>query len=223
MDRDLLYKNRFSEISSEKRAALWKVLCRRVLQPYVGATDTVVDLGAGFCEFINQIQCENKLAIDANPAVRSWAADGVEVVVGDVATILGRIDAGMVDVVFCSNFFEHLTSKDHMLEVLRNVHRVLVPGGRLLVIQPNIRFAFREYWDFFDHHLPLSDRSLAEALELCGLRIEVMRPKFLPFTTRTRAPKAAWLLQLYLALRPLQWLFGKQMFVVAQKPRIAGL
>jgi SAM-dependent methyltransferase len=138
-------------------------------------------------------------------------------VVGDVPRILGRIDAATVQVVFCSNFFEHLVSKDLVLQVLRDIERILVPGGRLLVIQPNIRFAYREYWDFFDHHVPLSDRSFAEAIRLCGLHVATMRPRFLPYTTKNRFLAASWLLHLYLNFRPLQWCFGKQMLVVAEK------
>ena len=42
-------------------------------------------------------------------------------------------------------------------------------GGTLLILQPNIRFLADEYWDFVDHQLPLSDRSVVEALELLGL------------------------------------------------------
>ena len=33
---------------------------------------------------------------------------------------------------------------------------------------PNIRFVAGEYWDFWDHHLPLTERSLSEACQLRG-------------------------------------------------------
>lgn len=218
MDAEELYRRRFAEVSQERRAALWSVLCRVVLQRYVAPTDTVIDLGAGFCEFINAIECAHKVAVDANPAVRGHAAEGVNVVVGDVYAILSNIADATVNAVFCSNFFEHLANKQAVLGVLVEVRRVLVPGGRLIVIQPNIRYAYKEYWDFFDHHVPLSHGSFSEALELSGYAIEVLRPRFLPYTTRSRLPKAAWLLRLYLALPPAQWLLGKQMLVVARKP-----
>jgi hypothetical protein len=93
---------------------------------------------------------------------------------------------------------------------------MLVPRGRLILLQPNIRYAYREYWDFFDHHVALSHESLAEALGIAGFEIEVVRPRFLPYTTRSRIPQSPWILRLYLALSPLQWLFGKQMFIVAR-------
>jgi hypothetical protein len=33
---------------------------------------------------------------------------------------------------------------------------------------------------------------------------------------KSRLPRASWLVRLYLALPPVQWLFGKQMLVVAE-------
>ncbi len=213
-----LYRQRFADVSQQQRAAMWEVLCRVVLQRYVEPTDTVVDLGAGFCEFINTIRCEHKVAIDANPAVRARAADGVNVVVGDVRAVIRKIAGATVNVAFCSNFFEHLRDKDAVLAVLGEIHRILVPGGRLIVIQPNIRYAYKEYWDLFDHHVPLSHRSLSEALQLSGFQIDHLRPRFLPYTTKSRLPQAAWLVRLYLALPPAQWLLGKQMLAVARKP-----
>ena len=85
------------------------------------------------------------------------------------------------------------------------------------MVQPNIRYAYREYWDFFDHHVALSHGSLSEALQMTGFHIEVLRPRFLPYTTKSRLPQAAWLVRLYLACPPAQWLLGKQMLVVARK------
>lgn len=211
-----LYQRRFADVSQRKRAELWEVLCRVRLQNFVGPQDTVVDLGAGFCEFINTIRCGTKIAVDAKPNLRECAGPGVHVVIGEIPRVLADIPDASANVVFCSNFFEHLRDKTQLLEVLAEVRRMLVPGGRLIVLQPNIRYAYKEYWDFFDHHVALSHESLAEALGIAGFEIELMRPRFLPYTTRSRVPQSAWILRLYLALVPLQWLFGKQMLVVAR-------
>ena len=212
-----LYRRRFADVSQRKRAAMWRVLCRAVLQRYVQPTDTVIDLGAGFCEFINAIHCARKVAIDGNAAVRQHAGSDVHVIAGDVQTVLVQLADASAHVIFCSNFLEHLRDKDAVLAVLREAHRLLVPGGRLMIIQPNIRYAYKEYWDFFDHHVALSHGSLSEALHLAGYAVEVLRPRFLPYTTKSRLPQAAWLVRLYLACRPAQWLLGKQMLVVARK------
>ncbi len=217
MHAEELYRQRFANVSQRKRAAMWAVVCRVVLQRYVRATDRVVDLGAGLCELINSIECAHKIAIDINAAVREHAAAGVNLVVGDVPAVLHQLAAGSADVVFCSNFLEHLPNKAVVLEVLNHVRRILSAGGRFIVIQPNIRYAYKEYWDFFDHHVALSHGSLTEALQMCGFHIDELRPRFLPYTTKSRLPQAAWLVRLYLAFRPAQWLLGKQMLVVARK------
>ena len=212
-----LYRQRFADVSQPRRAALWEVLCRVVLQRYIRPTDTVVDLGAGFCEFINAIGCAHKVAIDANPAVRTRAATDVQTIIGDVPVVLRQVAEASANVVFCSNFFEHLRDKDEVLTVLREVHRILGADGRLIVIQPNIRYAYKEYWDFFDHHVALSHGSFSEALQLTGFHIDVLQPRFLPYSTKSRLPQAAWLLRVFLALPWAQWALGKQMLVVARK------
>jgi SAM-dependent methyltransferase len=212
-----LYRQRFADVDQRKRAAMWRVLCRVTLQRYIERGDVVVDLGAGYCEFINAIECGRKIAVDANAAMREYAAGDVEVILGDIPEALDQVGDASADIVFCSNFFEHLRDKDMVLAVLRGVHRMLRTGGRLIVIQPNIRYAYKEYWDFFDHQVALSHSSFCEALQLAAFQIEELRPRFLPYTTKSRLPQAAWLMRLYLALRPAQWLFGKQMLVVARK------
>nr|MBA3875054.1 class I SAM-dependent methyltransferase [Anaerolineae bacterium] len=128
-----------------------------------------------------------------------------------------EIAEASVDVVFVSNFFEHLPTKQVLMDTLREIQRVLNPGGRVLILQPNIRFLHGEYWDFIDHYLPLTDRSLVEALELINMHVEEVRPRFLPYTTRSRIPQWSFLVKLYLMLPPAQWLLGKQAWIVATK------
>ena len=54
------------------RRVLWRTLVDACFQRYVGPTDTVLDLGAGYCEFINPVRCGAKHAVDLNPALASW-------------------------------------------------------------------------------------------------------------------------------------------------------
>jgi SAM-dependent methyltransferase len=178
--------------------------------------DVVLDVGAGFCEFINHIVSRRRIAVDPGPETARRAAPGVEVVAG-LATDLSPVADATVDVVFASNVFEHLGGKGDLLASLAEIRRVLRPGGRLLILQPNIRLVGGAYWDFFDHHLPLTERSLAEALLLADLRPVETRVRFLPYTTKGRLPAHPWLVRLYLWLRPAQWLLGRQTWMVAEK------
>jgi SAM-dependent methyltransferase len=213
---DKVYSKRFSARDQRKKDELWRVLCEVFLQRFIREEDNVLDLGAGYCEFINHIHCASKCAVDLNPDTKRYADPEVTVYEAE-STDIPMVTSESQDVVFCSNFFEHLPSKDALLQTLGEIHRILRFGGKLIVIQPNIKYAFREYWDFLDHHLPLSHLSLEEALVNSGFRVEVLLPRFMPYTTKSRLPQAGWLLRVYLALPPLWRLFGKQMFILACK------
>jgi len=215
-DLQRLYQNRFPELELTRKNAVWKVLCDEFFSRYVPADATVVDVGAGYCEFINNISAARKLAIDLNRDTERYASPGVEVIHND-ASAMNELADDSVDVVFMSNFLEHLFDKTAVLATLQESRRVIRPGGRLMLLQPNIRFLPGEYWDFFDHRTPLSDRSLSEALRLLGMKILVCHPRFLPYTTKSWFPKASILVRWYLRLPFLWRLFGKQTLIVAEK------
>ena len=215
-DLEALYKARFPTDELASKHALWQVLCADFFQKFVDPEGTVVDIGAGYCEFINNIRAKRRIAVDLNPGVRDFAGSGVELI-NDSCTAIRGLGDGCVDTVFMSNFLEHLPSKDLVLATLRESKRILKPNGRLVILQPNIRFLYDVYWDFFDHHTALSDRSLSEAISLTGMTTEVLIPKFLPYTTKSRIPQNPWLVRLYLKV-PVVWhLLGKQALLVARK------
>ena len=212
-----LYHERFSPLEREKKNRVWQVLCRHFFQRYVRPTDTVLDLGAGNCEFLNNITCAERIAVDLNPEVETCARPGTRVLV--TASIdLGAVESDSVDVVFVSNFFEHLPDKTTFLQTLYEIRRVLRRGGRLLILQPNIRAVGGQYWDFVDHHLPLTDRTLVEALGMINMNVQEVRARFLPYTTKSRIPQHPWLIRLYLLLSPVHRFMGGQAWVVGVKP-----
>ncbi len=211
-----LYRVRFDAPARHRVVAIWRVLCRHFFQRWVPDGGTVVDLGAGYCEFINQIAAGRRIAVDLNPETRECAASGVEVLATDIRTLDGLAD-GCADVVFASNVLEHLPTKADLLAALEAVHRILRPGGRILIMGPNIRCAPGEYWDFLDHHIALSERSLGEALSVAGFTVVESRPRFLPLTRLSRIPQHPALVWLYLKCPPAHRLLGKQFFVVAAR------
>lgn len=212
-----LYATRFSAREKERKDRIWRVLCQNFFQRYISEADTVLDIGAGYCEFINHIVCRRRIALDVSEETQKHAAPGVEVVQATSDDPSAIPDAS-IDVVFASNFFEHLADKAELLRTLSEVHRMLRSGGRLLTLQPNIRYVGGAYWDFFDHHLPLTERSLIEALELVGLKPVEVRPRFLPFTTKSAMPQHPFFVWLYLKLPIAHRLLGQQSWIVAVKP-----
>ena len=125
-----------------------------------------------------------------------------------------------VDVVFCSNFFEHLPDKAALASTLREAWRCLRPGGRLVCLGPNIKYLPGGYWDFWDHYLPLTELSLSEGLELTGFRVERCVARFLPYTMVGGIRWPTWVISSYLRLRFLWPLRGRQFLVVAVKPSL---
>jgi len=211
-----LYEARFGPAERESKAQVWRVLCEDFFQRYVAEDATVLDIGAGFCEFINHIRCGRRIALDADPDLARRAAAGVQVHCG-TGEDLGWLESASVDVVFASNVFEHFHTKAAVLRALEEARRVLRPGGRILILQPNIRFLPGRYWDFFDHHLPFTERSMCEGLALAGFEVLEVRPRFLPYTTKSALPAWPVLVRAYLRLPLFHRLLGKQMFVVAGK------
>lgn len=213
-----LYSNRFNLQEQQAKAKLWKVLIQQFLQPFVGKDAVVLDIGGGYCEFINQVQAREKYLIDLNPDAKQFADPDVQVMNINVLDFEQRnVLSKRFDRIFVSNFFEHLRNKEELIEVLAFCYEHLNPGGKLLVIQPNFKYSFREYYDFIDHHLPITHISLEEVLKTIGFRIDVMIPRFLPFSTKGR-PSSPLLLEIYLKL-PVVWnVLGAQLFTVASKP-----
>jgi ubiquinone/menaquinone biosynthesis C-methylase UbiE len=209
-----VYGRRFAADASF-RSAMWRVICTDYLQRFIPAGATVLDVAAGHCEFINNIRAAHKIAVDLNDAASHYADPDVRVLVAS-AIDLSAVEGESVDIVFISNFLEHI-SKPDITRTLVSCRRVLRPGGRIIILQPNIRYVIRDYWMFFDHVTPIDDRALVEVLEIVGFRITLVHSRFLPYTSKRRPPRAIGLLRLYLRL-PLLWrIFGGQALVIAEK------
>lgn len=217
VDVSAIYERRFTQAGLERRDRVWQVLIESYFQRHFPTDGSVLDLACGYGEFINNIGAQTKFAVDANPDAASHLRPEVKFR-QTVANDLSHIPSNSLDRAFTSNFLEHLPSKAACDEVLKEVLRVLKPGGRFVILGPNIRYAYKEYWDFYDHYLPLSHLSLAEGLAINGYEVVQVIDRFLPFTMAGKAPTAPFLIRGYLAL-PIAWRFlGKQFLVIGSKP-----
>lgn len=211
-----MYRYRFPPESRHTRDALWKELTRRVFQKYVSTSDTVMDIGAGYCEFINVIRCRTKIAVDTNPDTKSFAAKNVRVLSMNALSVPRRYDQ-TIDVVFMSNFLEHLPDKPAVVMVLSRAYRLLKNGGTLIILQPDIDLTGSAYWDFIDHSVALNGKSVIEALYVSGFTVGTYVRRFLPYTTKGKLPAWPGLIPVYFAIPPALRPFAGQSLFVARK------
>ena len=215
-----IYDERFNAHIAYRRE-IWRVLVGQFFNRYIKPSDTVLDLGCGYGEFINHVRCAKKYGMDLNLRARQYLDRDVEFLEQDCSTTWPLSDNAL-DVVFTSNFFEHLLSKQALGATLQQALRCLKPGGHLIALGPNIRFVGGAYWDFWDHYLALTDVSLTEVLRVQGYRIERVIDRFLPYTMANKRAVPSTLVSAYLKM-PLLWrLFGKQFLVIARKPESAA-
>ena len=213
-----LYRIRFAKETLPRKNAIWKILCSDFFSKYVKESDTVLDIACGYGEFINNIEAKEKLAIDLNPDAKGYLNKDISFELCSANDLKHKIK-GKADIAFTSNFLEHLPDTNALNEILDGIMVALKPGGKYLILGPNLRYLPGLYWDFFDHHLGLTHLSLCEALRLKGFHVDVCIDKFLPYTTQGSLPTHPLLVKLYLKM-PMAWrVLGKQFFIVASKPK----
>jgi SAM-dependent methyltransferase len=205
------YRTRYSY--DPGRAAVWRAISEHLQVRFFPGSDlAVADLGCGYGDFINQVTARDRYAVDAAD-VSSHLREGIRFFRRDL-TDLSPIEDESLDVVFSSNVFEHLT-KTQLQAVAGEVKRTLKPGGLLILIQPNYRLCYRNYFDDYTHETVFSDVSLRDFVASAGFSIRCVKPRFLPFSMKSRIPRSYILTKLYLALRvPVA---AKQMLLVAER------
>ena len=196
-----------------RREKLWGYLAR-YLQQFIPADAAVLELGAGYCYFVNAVSATRRVAVDLSDTLALRAAAGVEPVSADALAYLRGAAAGQFDFILASNFFEHF-EWPALNEMIGHIVRVLRPGGRLAVIQPNFRIAAQRYFDDYTHRAIFTDVSMNDWLAASGLHVVVNVPRFLPLTVKSRCGGLSFLVPIYLRLpwRPL----AGQMFVLAER------
>jgi len=210
-----IYAARFGE-TRDYRNEVWKVLTAGFFRQWIPADASVLDLGCGYGEFINNVRCGSKFGMDLNPEAMQFLSPEVSVLAQDCSTRWQLADASL-DVVFTSNFFEHLPDKRSLARTLAEAHRCLRRGGRLVALGPNIKYLPGRYWDFFDHYLPLTELSLAEGMETSGFAVVRSEARFLPYTMVNAPRYPLAFLRAYLAFPPAWRILGRQFLVVAEK------
>lgn len=197
----------------KKRLVLWSALWEYSLSSVMNGCTSILELGAGWCDFINSASATRRVAVDLWPGIVDAAAEGVEAHVGS-AENLDFLEDQSIDAVFASNLVEHLTH-EQFDAILAESHRVLTDGGKVVLIQPNFRLAYKRYFDDFTHVSMWSEVSLSDFLSSRGWQVEIAQARFMPFSVKSRLPVSRFLIRCYLA-SPFKPAAG-QMLVVASK------
>jgi len=210
-----VYRQRFSANDEARKDGIWREVGRH-LQRYVPVDGRVLDVACDRGQFIRHIRAGEKWATDLRDVGAALPSE-VRFVPGDSLKLSESLPNDYFDLAFISNFLEHLPSTEAVIQQLIETHKVLRPGGKVLILQPNVRLIGGSYWDFIDHQTPLTDRSLVEAGNLAGFEPRVVIKRFLPYTTKSRLPQNARLVSLYLSFRPAWWLLGRQSLYLGEK------
>jgi len=203
------FKTRLSY--NKNRDILWEIIAKHI-QGYTIKDGIILDIGAGYCNFINHIQAKEKHALDTFN-IKKYAEDNVATHIRS-CTNLDNFKSNYFDLIFSSNLFEHLEMKDFR-KTLTEIKRVLKNDGRLIILQPNFRYCYKEYFDDYTHKTVFSDISMVDFLEANDFKIVKSIPRFLPYSLKSKLPKNRLLLKIYIHLpfKPL----AKQMLIVARK------
>jgi SAM-dependent methyltransferase len=211
------YQNAYHAVhltQNPARAVLWQVLTE-YLSPYVPPNAHALELGAGYCYWINAVPATRKVAVDLWEELPKYTAPNVLPLQIDLVQGLGALGQDKFDVALASNLLEHF-EPDTAATLCADVFAHLNPGGRFILIQPNFRFAYKHYFDDYTHRAVFTDVSLPMLLAAQGFTIEKVMPRFMPYSLRDgKLPVKPWLIKAYLAspIKP----FAGQMLVIAQK------
>jgi SAM-dependent methyltransferase len=186
------------------------------LQRYVDPNRPVLDLACDQGHFVRAIRASERWATDIRD-MRSALPDDIRFVQSSGLDLVGAVPSDHFGTVFMSNYLEHLDTPNAVVRQLAVARELLGPGGRVLVLQPNIRLVGARYWDFIDHKVALTEHSLTEAAELAGLHTDKVITRFLPYSTKGRLPSAPALVRLYLAFPPAWLLLGKQTLYIGSR------
>jgi len=207
------FLNRMSR--NNARTKVWQAVAKHIHE-ITGPVENVLDVGAGYCDFINNFPAPKKWAIDYSEYALSSANPDVTIISGDVLLELENLEDHSLDLVFASNFLEHLKMEDG-IKFLKCVISKLKPDGQIILLQPNFRVSYKYYFDDFTHLTIFTEKSLESVLKFSGFAVKEIKGRYLPYSFKSRLSLFASLTYLYLRspVKP----FAGQMLAIAKKPK----
>jgi hypothetical protein len=218
MNYNKIYDYRFRGINHSKKTLVWDELSKWLFNKYLNRPKKILDPAGGMCEFINSVPAKEKWAIDMEEAfIKKYAAEDIKIVIGSNLKV--EIPQNYFDGIFVSNFLEHLKDQEEVALFLERMYNSLKQGGRIAIMGPNFKHCYREYFDFADHHVILTELSVAEHLYGAGFEIVKTIPRFFPLSFRSggHLPITSSIIKAYIHF-PFAWkIMGKQFLIIGEK------
>ena len=195
-----------------ERKGVWGEIVRYIHKD-CGTVDSLLELGAGYCDFVNQYPARNRYCVEQNILMKKFATRGVSFHCVNGVQLPG-FGTDSMDLIFASNFLEHLKESEHQL-LMPRISEVLRKEGCLVLLQPNYRLCKKHYFDDETHQTIFSDKNITTFMNSYGFKIKKLIPGLLPFSMQSKLPQWPILVRLYL-LSPIKPM-AAQMYIVATK------
>ena len=141
----------FSDREVAAKVEIWREIVA-YLSRWIDPNEAVLDIACDRGYFLRWVHARQRWGSDIRDMRASLPAD-VQFVHVSALELESEVGSQRFGTIFMSNYLEHLFSRDVVVEQLRVAARLLLPGGHVIVLQPNIRLVGHRYWDFIDHHV----------------------------------------------------------------------
>lgn len=205
---------------------------RQLIRQYSGAAGTALDFGAGIGTFSDSLDIPNEhvYCIEPDESSRAFLAGKGHQPYAD----LQCLDDAIIDYVFTLNVLEHIEDD---AAALGEIHRVLKPGGRLMIYVPAFMLLYSSMDAHVGHHRRYRMQGLHNLVLQAGFKVEKQRytdalgffatlafklfdgPEPAPLNPRTVGFYDRYLFPLSRLMSvPLARVLGKNLLMVASKP-----
>lgn len=217
MNYKRIYEYRFKDVDKERKLLVWKEIAEFLYSKHLNAPEKIIDPAGGLCEFINAVPSSEKWTVDLDEGVKLHADKNVKTIIGNNLNV--ELPDNYFDGIFISNFLEHLANQSEVAAFLQRMYNILKKGGRIVIMGPNFRHTYKDYFNFADHTVILTELGVAEHLYGAGFEIVKVYPKFLPLSFRGNRllPLNSFIAKMYFKF-PVFWkILGQQFLIIAEK------
>jgi SAM-dependent methyltransferase len=163
MFEDNYIKSRFT--FDKRRNYIWLNI-EQYIERIIPKTGSILEIGAGYCDWINNCDASHRVAYDINSDFKDFAKPDVEFIQGTCTELQPKF-VNKFERIQLSNIIEHLFY-DEINKTIDNLRMYLKHGGFIVIIQPNYFYSYRSYFDDFTHRTIWTHVSLKDLFESKG-------------------------------------------------------